>query len=282
MDGFGHSAQKLAKNPLGIIALFILLIYGIAGLVLGTSGTHLESSQKTILVWFFALFPFAVLFSFVWLVSKHHAKLYSPSDFRNDEGFLRALTPEEQRKRLEYEALEYISEEHSQTVTKGTSSDSKGKATPPSVPQLSQAKENILLMEELAVRELESVFSVSINRQVSLGADFGVDGMFLKDGDPHLVEIKYYGGRINLITIEKQLQALSIKGLRLHWKRLKIVFVMIIDEQLMRTAENFQRQFGNLSKKDGIEIIFIPIGENELKNKYGVQNSQLGARSNPH
>lgn len=273
MDNFGSSAQKLAKNPLGIIALFIVLIYGIAGLVLGASGTQLEPSQKTILVWFFALFPFAVLFSFVWLVSKHHAKLYSPSDFRNDEGFLRALTPEEQRKRLENEALEYISEEQKETVGRGTSTESKGKATPPSVPQLSKAKENILLMEELAIREIESVFSVSVNRQVSLGADVGVDGIFLKDGNPHLVEIKYYGGRINLITIEKQLQALSARALRLHWKRLKIVFVMIIDEQIMPTAENFQRQFDSLSKTHGMEILFMPLGENELKNKYGVQNS---------
>ena len=35
LSEFGKIAQNLARNPLGIIALFIVLVYGIAGLVLG-------------------------------------------------------------------------------------------------------------------------------------------------------------------------------------------------------------------------------------------------------
>lgn len=45
---FGKSAQKLSRNPLGIIALFIVLVYGIAGLVLGLSAGQLQAPAKTV------------------------------------------------------------------------------------------------------------------------------------------------------------------------------------------------------------------------------------------
>lgn len=33
IKSFGQTAKGLARNPLGIIALFIVLVYGVAGLV---------------------------------------------------------------------------------------------------------------------------------------------------------------------------------------------------------------------------------------------------------
>ncbi|MEK7724350.1 MAG: hypothetical protein AAB336_08395 [Acidobacteriota bacterium] len=58
---FGKTAQSLARNPLGIIALFIVLLYAIAGLVLGTSASSLQPSERLPLIWFIVVFPFAVL-----------------------------------------------------------------------------------------------------------------------------------------------------------------------------------------------------------------------------
>lgn len=86
---FGDTAKGLARNPLGIIALFIVLIYGFAALVLGFSG-NLNSGERIPLTWFLVLFPLVVLAVFSWLVSRHHTKLYAPSDYREDEAFLQA------------------------------------------------------------------------------------------------------------------------------------------------------------------------------------------------
>jgi hypothetical protein len=80
-------AKGLARNPLGIIALFIVLIYGFAALTLGISST-LQPGERIPLVWFLVVFPFVVLLTFGWLVSKHHEKLYAPGDYKSDEGFL--------------------------------------------------------------------------------------------------------------------------------------------------------------------------------------------------
>ncbi len=90
LSSFGSTANGLAKNPLGIIALFIVLIYGFAALTLGFN-SKLEAAERLPLVWFLVAFPVAVLLLFGWLVSRHHEKLYAPSDFRSDDVFLRRV-----------------------------------------------------------------------------------------------------------------------------------------------------------------------------------------------
>lgn len=89
ISAFGKAAKGLAKNPLGIIALFIVLIYGFASLVVGLSG-HLVQGERVPLIWFLVIFPCLVLAVFGWLVSRHHTKLYAPSDYREDESFIQA------------------------------------------------------------------------------------------------------------------------------------------------------------------------------------------------
>lgn len=86
---FGETAKGLARNPLGIIALFIVLIYGFASLVVGLSSA-LSGGERLPLIWFLVVFPVLVLIVFAWLVSKHHAKLYAPTDYRQDESFIQA------------------------------------------------------------------------------------------------------------------------------------------------------------------------------------------------
>jgi len=91
VTGFGNVAQKLARNPLGIIALFIVLVYGFAALVTGFSGSF-PSSERLPLVYFLIVFPVLVLAVFAWLVSRHSNALFAPSDFKNEENYVRALT----------------------------------------------------------------------------------------------------------------------------------------------------------------------------------------------
>lgn len=89
--GFGDIAQKLARNPLGIIALFIVLVYGFAALVTGFSGSF-TTDERLPLIYFLIIFPVLVLGVFGWLVSRHSNSLFAPSDFRNEENYVRALT----------------------------------------------------------------------------------------------------------------------------------------------------------------------------------------------
>ncbi|MDD2657699.1 MAG: histidine kinase [Candidatus Pacebacteria bacterium] len=91
LSTFANSAKDLSRNPLGIIALFIVLVYGFVCLLFGFSADSLQSEERTPLVWFVVLFPVLVLLLFGWLVSRHHDKLYAPSDYRDDKSFLATL-----------------------------------------------------------------------------------------------------------------------------------------------------------------------------------------------
>jgi CheY-like chemotaxis protein len=85
---FGATATSLARNPLGIIALFLVLVYGFASLVTAFAGSF-SVSERVPLVYFLVLFPVLVLAVFGWLVSRHSEKLYGPSDYKDEQNFLR-------------------------------------------------------------------------------------------------------------------------------------------------------------------------------------------------
>jgi len=86
---FFESSIRLAKNPLGIIALFQVLIYGIAGYVTANIGSTYVDILKP-MIWFLVLFPIAVLIVFAYLVIFHHRKLYAPSDFTDEANFMKS------------------------------------------------------------------------------------------------------------------------------------------------------------------------------------------------
>jgi len=85
---FVESALGFTKSPLGIIALFIVLVYGFASLVVGF-GSGL-SEHVVPLIYFMVFFPVLVFVGFLWLVAKHHNKLYGPSDFKNEDNYIKA------------------------------------------------------------------------------------------------------------------------------------------------------------------------------------------------
>lgn len=88
LASFGDTAKSLARNPLGIIALFIVMVYGFAALVTAFASS-LSAAERMPLIWFLVLFPVLVLVVFAWLVSRHGGKLYGPADYRDEENYIR-------------------------------------------------------------------------------------------------------------------------------------------------------------------------------------------------
>lgn len=86
--GIVDAAKGLARNPLGIIALFIVLVYGFASLVTAFAGSFTHE-ERVPLIYFLVLFPIVVLVVFAWLVSAHSGKLFAPADFKNEENYVK-------------------------------------------------------------------------------------------------------------------------------------------------------------------------------------------------
>jgi CheY-like chemotaxis protein len=81
--------REVARTPLGIIALFIVLVYGFAGLV--TFSGILSTGERMPLIYFLIGFPILVLAVFTWLVSKHSSKLIVPGDFKNEAHYIEVM-----------------------------------------------------------------------------------------------------------------------------------------------------------------------------------------------
>ena len=116
---------EVARNPLGIIGLFISLIYGFANWMLGSTANTLVSCERIIIIWFIVLFPVMILIAFCYLVVNHHGKLYAPKDYNKDESFLQTLSGFDSFVRLTTEALE-PNQEFPQSAPQTSSSSHEG------------------------------------------------------------------------------------------------------------------------------------------------------------
>jgi hypothetical protein len=181
VEQFGRTAANLSRNPLGIIALFLVLVYGIAAFVVSAVG--LDQDAKGHLVWFLVTFPFAVLAVFVFLVVRHHTKLYSPTDYSNPADFLRAATyqtSDQQLQRVDQEIAEQASSTASNTP------DAQ-------IPRVHQ-RNLYLLAEEFAFRKLEREFQTKIQRAVVVNG-IDIDGLM-----PLSSQQKTFALEVKLVT----------------------------------------------------------------------------------
>lgn len=170
MEEFIEGVKTLARNPLGIIALFITLIYGLACLVLKEA--TLDSELQLILIWFLVLFPILVLGVFVYLVVWHYPKLYAPSDYKNENNFFKATLPEKIDEQLDHEI------ENDEIIE-----------------PLGDKKQQYMMMKSLAIKEIERRSNIDIKRHVSILLSdkerLEVDGISEEGHQVSIYEVKY-------------------------------------------------------------------------------------------
>lgn len=106
--------SNFLKNPIGVLGIFLVLTEAIASLVIVKSG--LDYKQNMILVWFIVLFPCLILCVFYLLVTRHHEKLYSPSDYKDEKNFVNTYNSATQKE--EYKMVTSVSEEETESSNK--------------------------------------------------------------------------------------------------------------------------------------------------------------------
>ena len=188
-------APRLAKNPLGIIALFIVMIYGFAALVVGATGDSITSDQRWPLIWFLVLFPVIVLLVFAWLVSKHHQKLYAPSDFQDERMFIGLLSNEDRIEKLDNE-IEAIEPE----ITKGSPDTFKHEIkSNVALSDYEEVRSKYMLAEKLVLTRIARTSKVKVHENVYFGASKrkgSFDGAIIDNNQITAIEINYACGPI--------------------------------------------------------------------------------------
>jgi len=269
---FSKAAQKLSRNPLGIIALFIVLVYGIAALVLGVSSNNLQPNERLPLIYFLVSFPIIVLIAFYRLVSHHHVKLYAPDDFQDKEGFFRALSPLEQKQKLDEEIKSIEEEAKADEINISNAARDKSFSlgmVGDSVLKTISTRHAYVLAEELAFREIEREFSVYVHRQVAIGSSYGVDGAFRYNGKPIAVEIKYSK---NPRYIQREMPREIEKFSKLSQAKYNAVFLLAIvaDGWTLDQRKNELDRLQITAREANIPIKLRLFDFDELKAKYGL------------
>lgn len=225
LSDFMKNAQGLSKNPLSIIALFISLIYGLACLVLGLTGCKLNNGQTWVLLLFLVVFPLLVLWSFVYLVCKHHQKLYGPKDFHHDESFWYSLTQEKQAQKLS-------------KVTESSAFEGTGNFDENSGVNL---RKSYLLAVELALRQLEIELKTNIKRQAAYHGPNNTiiefDGFFSQKDSLCGIDIKYIVDINALSGIMESLITIAAKIKSLNDPDFVLIIVMVYEKNKKEIEE---------------------------------------------
>ena len=114
---------------------------------------------------FIVVFPFVVLFVFYWILTRHHIKLYAPSDFRSDAtwmDFVRPVPSAEVEKELSQAAQAWSDEK----VDPVKINESPNTTT---IPPLTQIRHRISVATDRAIQKFEREFNVRAEREIEIG-----------------------------------------------------------------------------------------------------------------
>ena len=193
------SAVQLSRNPLGIIAMFIVLIYSFATLLFGLSGDTFTEAQKWVFVIFLVSFPIVVLIIFTYLVVKHHHKLYGPGDFKNEELFWERNSSAENQEKYDSEAREVQKEEEEQEKLNPSNNKPLQLDAEQRRKRFEEQREKIQRMENLVFDYYEKKFDYSIDKHVYFKLNdrrVNFDGISIKENTLNFFEIKYTSTRL--------------------------------------------------------------------------------------
>jgi len=90
VKALARTATALSRNPLGLLAFCFLVAQVTVCMVLLQLGPG-QGSERILLCAFLVANPLGVVAAMYRLVSRHHTKLYAPTDFRSEHTFLETL-----------------------------------------------------------------------------------------------------------------------------------------------------------------------------------------------
>jgi hypothetical protein len=236
---FMKNAKGLTKNPLGIIGLFISLIYGFACLVLSTSISNLQSANERIpLIWFIIIFPLLILGAFIFLVVNHHEKLYAPSDFRNDDSFIETMSGKKIKKKQEKEAELLNSADNSIIEIVKPEIEQREEETEKIVEPKNESISKIELSnrisdaEKWAVKDLELKYNIAFRtnqRLVYNNINLELDAYASNSERVIIAEIKYWNSNKAIKPLLHSLQnfILRINRFRKAFKNKEVELILV-------------------------------------------------------
>ncbi len=265
-EGFGDKAKSLGKNPIGIVALFLVLIYGFAALLLSLSSSTLTEAQRWPFVWFLVLFPLILLATFTYLVVMHHEKLYAPSEYRDERHFFKKLGPEAQKERLEKTVDELVAPEGEDIVEKAETDNYRPL-------DREEVRLRVSVAEDLALRAMEQKLATTISREVAVRSGNGwinLDGAVVQGDELLAIEVKHIrGGRIGtVLLVEHLLELLEARPLN-DFRSVRLALI-VVSEDLQKQMEELRSRLDEVIKAHSVPVDIYFLDLDELKAQFGL------------
>ena len=265
-EPFGSTARVLARNPIGIVALFLVLIYGIAALLLGTSGNGLTEAQRWVVVCFLVAFPVLMLSVFTYLVVRHHEKLYAPSEYRDERHFFKKLSAADQKQRIDEQVEVLLEDESARKEARQVAGGTYRSLT------RGEIRQDISIAEDLALRAIEEELGCSIARQIGIRAGEGwlnLDGAIAKGEELVAIEVKFVkDGRIAVFQLEHLIERLET--LKFDRFTRASLLLAIVSDGSEAEDQALQEKLRALAERSKIPVTFRIFRLNLLKARYGL------------
>lgn len=244
------------KNPLTIIAIFA----GIAEI----SGTvvlpFIAPENQATYIWFLMIFPMLLVIVFFLTLNYNHKVLYAPSDYQNEENFLRSLpqaSVAEKVEKIEEELVDTentasIKQEEGSPIADATDTPEMQDAERPNIRRnthvyvkaFHNSASAALRLEKRILDVFEKRVAVPIRRDIKLG-DFVFDGLYVNDDVATVVEVILPSRGISKFTIDKFIRQVSKARHSLPYRQVVAQIVIAIDVGIERT--NVQKLLDNLA-----------------------------------
>lgn len=200
---------KTISNPLSIIAIF-------AGLA-EISGTIvlplLEPESQKIYLWFLMIFPSLLIALFFLTLNFNYKVLYAPSDFKDEDNFLKLFgnpTPEDRLAKLNEEIEEDVSKDEVEKVIQ------EGIVNPNTDSRYREifrrnSTATYYLAEELALNKISNEFH-DFKRELVLNSgknNFMFDAVGTRADNVYAIEVKYSKDNVNIKSIRSSLNKIN-------------------------------------------------------------------------
>ena len=238
------------KNPLTVIAIFA----AIAEISGTTVLPFIESENQGIYIWFLMLFPVFLVGIFFLTLNFNHKVLYAPSDYKNEDNFLKSFgraTIQEKEDKLREELEE--AEDNSPAEESADKPEDNGASEQQSSNSSTDTQRetkfvfnserhaslmaDVSLAEKLAIMKLSKdmglEFKTDVRFETPSGRKIIFDGLALDNNKIHAVEVKLFRHehissiRLDKVLLEAELMASQLKGI--DSKELVLHFMSVVD-----------------------------------------------------
>lgn len=251
--------KNFLRNPLGVIALFVTICYLIAGLVFSIGLDKLNGAEERLpFIWFIIIFPVVIFVVFVLLVCYHHEKLYGPTDFKNEDNFVKLTNAERKAKYLseatensKYEEQMPINIEDSEEVIKNEKSN---------ICALAFSAEN---SAHLAIQKLNTIYNTKFTEEVKIGK-YRYDAIGAISDRIYLVECKYLKNNITINRLRDTYQQVLRYKENLLKKNPHIIIVFVLEKYTDAVSKNIKEYYQSIAP----DIDIYVFDYNELKTQF--------------